>query len=245
MKKTLILAVCTAILVISSCVSAAESTSQTPAKTETASKAGGSILYVARIEGDEIKDHDKVVISHLEKLGYTVVPMAAKPLTGEETKDYDFVFLSETNASNRVKSKFVFSEQPILSCENYVGDEMGFTGAMGEVDNGKKEFMYSEVKIVKPGHPLAAGLSGLVKVYAEEGTMGFGKPGGDVVVVATAPDDPDAAFIYAYEKGAKNMLGEVVPARRVMFFLFEGMENIVTDDGWKLFDAAVTWTYTK
>ncbi|MBW7459228.1 hypothetical protein K0U00_34770, partial [Paenibacillus sepulcri] len=59
--------------------------------------------------------------------------------------------------------------------------------------------------------------------------------------IATAPDDDKKALICAYDTGAKNMIGNAAPARRVFFYL--SPEDIIyhTDEGWKLFDAAIHW----
>ena len=231
MKKIILLMFVAFVLLFVSCV-----TTSAPAKL------GGTVLYIAKID-PEIHPHDAAIIARLEGLGFTVTPMYAKDVTGEEAADYDYIYMSESNSSGDVKAKFILTEKPILSCEMFIGDEMGFTGTEKNVSNGNKENLYSEIKIVKPGHPLAAGLSGNVAVYDSIGIMGFGKPGGDVQVIATAPDDPEVAFIYMYEKGAKNLLGDVVPGLRVWHYLFENYGEITTPDGWILWEAAVRYTF--
>lgn len=60
-------------------------------------------------------------------------------------------------------------------------------------------------------------------------------------IIATFPEDPEKALVYAYEKGAKNLNGDTIPQRRVFFFLFAAQESKLIEDGWKLFDAAVNW----
>ncbi|MBD3649701.1 MAG: LamG domain-containing protein, partial [Alcanivorax sp.] len=98
-----------------------------------------------------------------------------------------------------------------------------------------------EVAITDPAHPMAAGLSGTVAVYSESGKFGFSKPGGEVDVIATLPGDPSTALVYGYDTGAKGLDGEPVLQRRAFFFVFAGQESRMTEDGWKLFNAALAW----
>jgi hypothetical protein len=233
MKKALVLFLVAVIMMISSCAT----------RSDTA-ELGGTVLYIARID-PAIHSHDAEVIARLEELGFAVTPVYSKDVTGAEAVDYDFIYMSESTRSDTLKAKFIATEKPILSCEMWIGDDMGFTGTEEGIDYGNLEYEYSAINIVKPDHPLAAGLSGEVEVYSRDGIMGFGKPGGDVTVVATAVDDPEVAFIYVYEKGAKNKLGDTVPGLRVWFYFFETMEWFATDDGWELWEAAVRYTFKK
>jgi hypothetical protein len=157
--------------------------------------------------------------------------------------DPDYIYMSESNSSGDLKAKFIDVPYPILSCEMWIGDEMGFTGSEKNIDNGNSEFVYKEVKIASPDHPIAAGLNGNVTVLSSKGIMGFGKPGGDVTIIASAPDDSEKAFIYAYEKGDKNKLGDTVPGRRVWHYFFENNEEIATAEAWKIWEAAVKYTF--
>ncbi|MBN1524517.1 MAG: hypothetical protein JW904_08545 [Spirochaetales bacterium] len=242
MKKILFLVAVLAVLAVFGCVSDAQpAEKEEPVVYETSGK---DVLFVGRLDGG-VKPHDKLLIDRLTAMGFTVTGKEAKILSGKEAQQYDFVFISETNDSKRVVAKFVDTDRPVLLCEPYVYDDMGFTGMNSEINFGKKEMMYSGVKIAKPEHPLAAGFSGTVEVFSKKGTMGFGKPEGEVTVVATAPNDDAVALIFAYEKGAKNKLGETQPGRRVQFFLMENMEDRINENGWNLFDAAVKYTFTK
>lgn len=236
MKRTLVFLLVAVALLISSCV--------TTSDTADTSELGGTVLYIAKID-PAIHSHDIEVIARLEELGFTVTPVYSQDTTGAEAADYDFIYMSESTRSDTLQAKFIATEKPILSCEMWIGDDMGFTGTEEGVDYGNKEHMYSAINIIEPDHPLAAGLSGEVEVYSTDGIMGFGNPGGDVTVVATAVDDPEVAFIYVYEKGAKNKLGDTVPGLRVWFYFFETMEWFTTDDGWQLWEAAVRYTFKK
>jgi hypothetical protein len=128
-----------------------------------------------------------------------------------------------------------------MSSEHYISDDMGIAGAETDVDYGQTPRIYQQLAVVDDGHPLAAGFSGNVEVYRKKGKFSFTRPGGEVQIIATLPDDPERAILYAYEKGAKNLHGDPMAQRRVFFYLFAAQESKLTDDGWKLFDAAVNW----
>lgn len=102
--------------------------------------------------------------------------------------------------------------------------------------------------IADPSHPLAAGLSGRVQVYRVLREMNWGAvaslaPGAEVV--ATLPDYPDAAVIYYVPRGGQLGNGQAAPGLRIHFFIENengpGTHNLMTADGFRLFDAAVSW----
>ena len=243
MKKVIALILLTIALMISSCATTSKATTSDTEATTEVEKMSGTLLYVGHIDVGVILSHDSVMIKHLEEMGFTVTPKHSVELTGAEAADYDYIYMSETNGSVNIKDKFIDAPNPIMSCEMWIGDEMGFTGPEKNVDNGNKEYVYKEINIVTPNHPIAAGLSGVVPVLSAKGIIAFGKPGGDVTIVASAPDDPQTAFIYVYEKGAKNKLGNTVPGLRVWHYWFANQEEIATDDAWKIWEAAVRYTF--
>lgn len=146
---------------------------------------------------------------------------------------------------------------PIINMENGVMDELGFVvppqtfqGAYGTV-SGK-------LTIVDPGSPFAAGLSGDVTVFSgQDGTADQGFTGTGLLSKLPAgwshiARDPavfpafDLSLIAYGAKGVAlgpgtNAVGNAAnaPANRVGFFLEKSAANYLTDDGWKLFDAAV------
>ncbi|ADN01379.1 hypothetical protein [Spirochaeta thermophila] len=202
---------------------------------------GKSVLYLTKVSSGELTETDKTIIAHLESLGMVVTPMNAKESKADDAQGYDLVYVSEVVSSSHVGNKFKDVAVPMVSTEHYIADDMGFAEPEEGKGYGKAEYAYKELVIKDPSHLLAAGLSGTVQIYTDYGSVGFSRPQGEVQVVAVAPDDESMVLIYGYEKGSKDMHGDVVPARRVFSFLFEGMESLLTDEGWKLFDAAFMW----
>ena len=100
-----------------------------------------------------------------------------------------------------------------------------------------------------PDHPLAAGLKGHVTIYKEPREVTWGKVGKNAKVIATLTGKKEAAAIYVYDKGAVLFDGTKAAGMRIGFFIEEenrtGTSNIMTEDGIRLFDAAVKFALSR
>ncbi|MBP1962864.1 hypothetical protein [Paenibacillus aceris] len=202
---------------------------------QSASAPAGPIkmLYLKRGEGT----NDPYVISHFEKLGYTVIDMADNVFKAESVKGYGVVYVSPTVNSSRIDAQLKSSTVPVVYAKPQVASISQLTGLLdyNELSAAKT------VQIKDAKHPLAAGLKDQVAVYKNEGKIGYALPGKEAITVVTAPGDDKKAVVFAYEKGAKNISNEPVPARQVFFYLSAGEEMNQTAEGFKLLDAAIQW----
>jgi hypothetical protein len=98
----------------------------------------------------------------------------------------------------------------------------------------------NSIKIVNANHPLAAGLSGTVRVFTDDvcREVRAGGLGPDAIKIANTPLDTTTWAIYAYEKGGMMPAGKA-PAKRVGFFWHRPSGG--TAEGKKLLQAAVEW----
>ena len=121
------------------------------------------------------------------------------------------------------------------------------------------------VVITNPNHPLAAGMSGRVQAYRVLREMNWGAhlaPGAQVVATLapslaaagdaaanTATDYSGAAVIYYVPKGGALAEGATAAGLRIQYFVENengpGTFNLLTPEGFRLFDAAVTWALTQ
>jgi len=121
------------------------------------------------------------------------------------------------------------------------------------------------IVITNPNHPLAAGLSGRVQVYRVLREMNWGAhlaPGAQVVATLApslaaagdaaanaATDYSGAAVIYFVPKGGALAEGATATGLRIQYFVENengpGTYNLMTEDGFRLFDAAVKWALTQ
>ena len=119
--------------------------------------------------------------------------------------------------------------------------------------------------ITNPNHPLAAGLSGRVQAYRVLREMNWGAhlaPGAQVVATLApsleaagdaaanaATDYSGAAVIYYVPKGGALAESATAAGLRIQYFVENengpGTYNLLTPEGFRLFDAAVTWALTQ
>jgi hypothetical protein len=109
----------------------------------------------------------------------------------------------------------------------------------------------TDIVIVDPAHPLAAGLSGRVTVYPIPAEINWAAaevmaPGAHVV--ATLVNYPKAASIYFVPRGGELFGGSAAPGVRIVLFVENdnniGTHHQMTEDGHRLFDAAVSFALT-
>jgi hypothetical protein len=100
---------------------------------------------------------------------------------------------------------------------------------------------FNSIKIVKSDHPLAAGLSGSVRVFTDQvcRVVRGANLGPGAIKIANSPADDNTWAIFAYEKGGEMPGGFKAPAKRVGFFWHRPSGG--TPEGKKLFQAAIEW----
>jgi hypothetical protein len=109
------------------------------------------------------------------------------------------------------------------------GSAGGFSTDVGE----------TQISIIAPGDPLAAGLTGNVTVYTKGDRLIWAKPGAKARNIATVVGHPDEITIFAYAAGDPMVGTAVAPAKRMGFFIHRNTDY--SPDGVKLFDAAVDY----
>ncbi len=176
---------------------------------------GANILFIAALDASNelMQQGDDAIKAYLEGLGHTVTYLDDN--TAELDMETaclaaDVVFISESVGSGNVRTKITGVPAPMVVGEPWGWDEMGLcTLTPGAADQGVA-VATTDVEIVAPGHPLAAGLTGTVSVLTDvNGPRGIprfatGTPGSKATVIAqaTLSDDVTYPCLYVYEKGA-------------------------------------------
>jgi hypothetical protein len=198
----------------------------------------GDVFIINRLETE---------LGHNVKLGFDDAP--ADELRKAAAKA-DLVIVAESVTSRKLLDKLKPVETPILNYEAHAQDDMGLTALDPGGDPGEPpECAYgvrdkeTRITIVAHAHPLAAGTTGDVTVYHEPKQITWGTVGKSAEVVAILPGEKRGATIYVYRKGSELFDGTVAAGLRVGFFLEDddktGTANMMTDEGLRLFDAAV------
>jgi hypothetical protein len=151
------------------------------------------------------------------------------------------------------KPKFRDVRVPAIVMKDGVIEVMG----MGTGSNGgfSTPVGQTQIAIVAPDDPLAAGLMGNVTVYTRMGGAAcppcylkvlqtsdrliYAFPGPAAKTIATIVGNAKQSAIFAYPAGAAMVGGAVAPAKRMGFFIHRDTDY--SPDGIKLFDAAVDY----
>ncbi|MCP4610222.1 MAG: DUF1349 domain-containing protein [Planctomycetes bacterium] len=170
---------------------------------------GAEILFISSMS-EEHMPGDDMLKAFIEGLGHTVTYFdddEDEATTEVAAAAADMVFISESVGSGGIRTEITEIETPMVVTECWGWDEMGLTlgGGAGQ------EVATTEIEIVAPEHPLAAGLSGIVSVLTDiEGDRGIARFGqgmaGDqatVIATATLADGQTFDVIFVYEKGAE------------------------------------------
>jgi hypothetical protein len=188
---------------------------------------------------------DERVKHRLESLGFEVRVRGAGPPDPAELRQVALVLVSSSVFSLDLNTLYRDVPVPVLVWEPSLYDDFGMTGPEEDQGCGVAAGV-GEALIRSPAHPMAGGLEGAVTVVTNGKNlhhiwMTYGTPGPAAAWVATWPGVPNRAVLFGYERGAAMPGLAAAPARRVGFFFYDDGRLHLTDAGWTLFDAAVTW----
>jgi len=200
----------------------------TPAPTQ------NSALFV--VGNSTLSAADTAVKNRLEGKGYVVTVVKDSNSSITQATGKSLVLISASVSSGAVNTKFKTTTTPIIIWEPYLYDDLGMTSSTGLGWQTNQ----TQLTIVKPSSPLAAGLSGTLTVSSPAKDFAWGAPSSTAEKIATTVSSSSRATIFAYDKNV-TMPGLVAPARRVAFFMSNDIASLLTSDGWLLFDASVNW----
>jgi hypothetical protein len=188
---------------------------------------------------DLISASDEALRTRLTSLGLGVEVAFGPDVTAAQAAGRRLVVISESTLSTTVEDRLRMIEVPVLSLEPALWDNLGMVAATWGTDFGDVQSQ-QDLNLLLPGHALAAGLTGLVRVTATPEKFLWGTPTATAARVASLAGDASKAAIFAYEAGAA-MSGLAAPARRIGFLAGRDAPRSFTAQGWQLFDGAVRW----
>jgi hypothetical protein len=179
-------------------------------------------------------------------------PLAPDPMDGNKLKpaniycsgqaflaDGQLLIAGGTLDRDASGTRFRATAVPVVTWEHALFDDMGMTGATLNTDFGFLDGQ-TALRVLAPGHPLAAGLSGTPLVATSPQMFSWGRPGAAAVNAAALTGDSTRSGVFGYTTGA-TMFGLSAPARSVGLFLSNNGVGALNTDGAKLFDAAISW----
>ncbi len=182
---------------------------------------------------------DQAVKTRLESLGFAVTTRTAGASVARDARGKALVAISSTVSGSDVGVKFRASLAPVLTWESDLFDDLGLTGAQAGRDFGKIGGQTSAF-LFDPTSPLAAGLSGNVKVANIASPFAWGRPRSSAHIVLQSIGEARRPLVFTYERG-DALIGLTAPSRRVGYFLGDTTAASWTTNGAALFEAAAVW----
>lgn len=201
---------------------------------------GRHALFV--VGGWPLSAADAALRSRLaQQLGYQVETVLGPDTRTFQATGKDVIVISESTVSSTVGDRFQSVAVPIVCLEPALWDlELRMVGTSWGTDHGDIDNQ-TQLAIVSPGHPLAAGLpAGLVTTTTSPQKYLWGRPANAAVKVASLAGDASKYAIFGYEAGAQ-MVGLTAAARRVGWFAGDLAPAAFGEAAWALFEAAVRW----
>lgn len=204
--------------------------------------AAPAVLFIGSIE-EAIGDSR--IVDRLAQLGFSVTiksPAKGDPLGKADVDGERLILISSTVVSDVLRDAFAETPVPVLVMDGQQCEEMRMTYGTAEAF-----LSMGSLDITYPGHPLAAGLVGKVRVGQEETRILYGTPSARAYRIASLMDAPKHSIIFAYESGEEMVDEFLAPARRVGFLLNDHIIKGAGDEFgpdatiWRLFAAAVLW----
>ncbi len=199
------------------------------------------LFIVANPTGTSATDaSDRAVRDHLAAdLGCDVTVVGHTAVQTSHGDGKQLIICSSSVSSGNVGAKFRDTAVPFINWEAGLQDDMAMVAASSD---GFDRPSQTDIDIVSPAHPLAAGLAAGVRTVVNS-AQGFtaGRPNANAQVIATIAGNASEACIYVYEEGAILANSAPAPALRIHIFLQNTAFANLNDDGLKLFDAAVEY----
>ena len=201
------------------------------------------IALISQLKGSSFAS-DVAIQNYLQRKGYQV-ELLDQSVSPNSLTNTDLVIISSTVASKNLQSGWRQLPLPLMTWENDYLDDLAMTGKRIDTDFGeveKERYLW----LVNAPHALSAQLpAGTLNVYKAQAPMSWGKPGLGATTIATIYGQPEKVAIWGYEKGATMDYESLAPAKRLMFFLNNETFTNLSEDGLKLFDAAIQWSLNK
>jgi hypothetical protein len=180
------------------------------------------------------------LLQRMQALGHNVTVRDDGPSSAADLLGKDLLVISSSVGSGDITfAKFGATTLPIINMEPAAWDNLEMTSLDADGVAG------TTITITNPGHPLAAGLSGVVSIAPTDATMNRTRAGNlfgpGVTLIATGPGADAGVTLFEYAPGSLLENGLPAPGRRIGFFWNATGTTFDSATAGRLFDAAVTY----
>jgi hypothetical protein len=113
-----------------------------------------------------------------------------------DTLNRELVYISDSVNEGTLGATLCDARAPVIVAKTALYDEMNMTAP----GNNNSEANQTNIDIIDPAHPMAAGLSGSVPLLTGNNNMGWGITQPGAQQVATIAGDPSRTTIFAYPR---------------------------------------------
>lgn len=214
---------------------------------------GKKLLFVRRFDlpWPDNEASDLAQLDWLRGLGFDVTVVDhMDPDSHAEGKD--LIIISASTNKYKLGSKYAEAKAPVILLEAKAVDALHMVSRRRNTDygvNDHKESLYppeNYVHLVRGTHPITAGFpAGMFKLYKDPGVLAWSRPPAGAQIIASIPNQPEHATLFAYEKGATMDHDAVAPARRVLFPMDAPRFPSLTEEGLVVYGAVLNWALGK
>jgi hypothetical protein len=222
---------------------------RTPRITPTPTRAAnGNVLLLVGAAGANMAADDVAISNRLAILNYNVTPVYACSATAANASGKVLVIITATAPpscfpsvwTSDTPTPFASVAVPVLVSKGAIMANLGLTGRFVDSSYGSIT-AETQITIVNPGHPLAAGASGTITVEGSPAPVcAWGSPNANAAKVASVVGNASRNTLFAYNKGAQ-MPGGPAAACRIGAFWSDGAPSNFNAQGWNLFDNTIDW----
>ncbi|MGY3792864.1 PKD domain-containing protein [Aquimarina sp. 433] len=184
---------------------------------------------------DNLSNEDQRIKSRLEqKLGFAITLFSDEEATSPQSANpFDLVLISSSVDPRELGNDLEGARVPLMTWNPFMYGKLRMTSGPLNSGFGITSEGFSKVTIADTDHPMAAGADAQTALYGITQSLPFGNPSDEAIIVAKAGTQP---ILFGYEASIS------IPSRRTAFPLRDQFMHLLTEQGLKMFDAAVIWT---
>lgn len=200
------------------------------------SPAGADTVQIAMVSGSvRPPAGDVLMAAQLASRG-TVTVVDDDALGTTDLTGFDLVAVASSVTVSKVGSSLKDIGVPLITWEAFLFDDLALASSSGETPTN-----FDKIRIVSPGSPLAAGLTGTPKIANSASKLSYGIVPNTATKVATVPGYANRAAVFAYDTGDRRADGTAAPSCRVgLFPTYEGAPKL-NNLGKSVVGAAIDW----
>ncbi|OEK08270.1 hypothetical protein A8C32_02095 [Flavivirga aquatica] len=179
---------------------------------------------------------DLQIKSRLEqKIGFKTTLISDDDATRPSIANpFNIVLISSTVDPEILGNDLEASRVPLITWDPFMYGKLKMVKGSFNEGYGFTQNATNLVTLNLPEHPISSNLGNTANIYNLNLTLPFGVPETEALIFAETDGKP---IIFGYEAGHDQIL-----SRRLAFPLRDQFVHLVSEEGWKLFEAAVIWT---